>query len=93
MKTTNKIDLNEMSGGKDMDFLLVFGGAELIIQYRLENAGRIGHPFIDVVVARGDEPMTVDLCDKEGILIQQVDKGTALVEQILLGQKVIKRGS
>ena len=63
---TDVINLDKLAKRKDTDFSLKFGGAELIIQYRAENALREWHPFIDIVVAPGDEPMTVDLCDEEG---------------------------
>lgn len=81
------IDLDEIAGKKDADLLLKFGGAELVIQYRLENAGRIGHPFIDIVVGVGDEPMSVDLCREDGAPIRQQKKSDPPVVQILLGQK------
>lgn len=87
------VDLDEISQRKDCDILLVFGGAELVIQYRQENAGRVGHPFIDIVTVPasigkagdGDEPMTVDLCDNDGKPLR-VPKTP--VYQILLGQRV-----
>lgn len=88
------IDLDKISGKKDCDILLKFGGAELVIQYRVENAGREGHPFIDIVTvpaslgpaSDGDEPMSVDLCDKDGAPIDRSTREP--VYQILLGQKV-----
>lgn len=84
-RPTDTIDLDNLAKGKDADFLLRFGGAEFVIQYRLENAGREGHPFIDIVtVPYLDASITVDLCDADGAPIR---RGQGEVYQILLGQK------
>ena len=83
------IDLDKLSKRKDADFLLKYGEAEIIIQYRVENATRPGHPFIDLVVGQGDPAMTVDLVDKDGSSIRTGDDNDEEpVVQILLGQNV-----
>ena len=60
------IDLDKLAGCRDADFILTFGGAEFVVQYRIENAGRIGHPFVDVVVTPDDQEIKIDLCDDDG---------------------------
>ena len=88
-----QIDLDMMADGKDKDFILQFGGAEFIIQYRVENATRPGHPFIDIVVAQGDPGITVDLCDDAGRPVDRTKAGqprSKQVSQILMGMKIPK---
>jgi hypothetical protein len=87
-----KINLDKMANGKDKDFILQFGGAEFIIQYRVENATRPGHPFIDIVVAPEDPAMRVDLCDDDGNPVDLTKVGhprKKQVSQILLGMKLL----
>jgi hypothetical protein len=74
----------------DTDFILTFGGAEFVIQYRIENARRENHPFIDIVIAPGDAPMTLDVCNPSGVPAKVTfPRGapTAVV-QLLLGQRL-----
>lgn len=92
----NRIDLDELARhGKDIpqdtDFLFTFGGAEFIIQYRLENAGRIGHPFIDLIVGPGDPEITLDVVDEEGepATVRFKSKRSKVV-QLLIGQKTVE---
>jgi len=80
------IDLDKLAKGKNEDFLLTFGDAELVIQYRVENALREGHPFIDIVARPSGPALRIDLCDKEGEPIR-VGRGKQ-VYQILLGQQL-----
>jgi len=82
------IDLDKMAGGKDKDFVLTFGGATFILQYRVENAQRPGHPFLDIVVGPGDPPITVDLCDMNGEVVRHALMKPVM--QILMGQVVEK---
>lgn len=88
-----KINLDTLAKDNDADFILQFGGAEFIIQYRVENAQRPGHPFIDIVVAPDDPSITVDLCDDHGRPIDVNDRSLQRdrqVSQILIGMVLPK---
>lgn len=86
------IDLDKLAECKDADFVLTFGGAEFVVQYRIENAGRFGHPFIDVVVTPDDQEIKIDLCDDDGRQIPYKVKKKQRVAQLLLGQRVPAQG-
>lgn len=89
------IDLDKLATPKgkkypdDRDFLLTFGGAEFIIEYRVENANRPGHPFIDLCVLRGASPITLDVCPEDGpnATVKFSRKKDKIV-QLLIGQHV-----